>query len=53
LYDIEEAANFTVKLRDTLLRLFKHYMNVNEDVEVVHSVGIDISEDDNINLKNI
>jgi len=31
-----------------LLRLFEHYINVDEDVEVVHSVGIDISEDINV-----
>jgi hypothetical protein len=33
----------------TLLRLFEHYMNVDdENVEVVHSVGTSINEDVNI-----
>ena len=39
LYDVEEAENFTIKVKDTLLRLFKHYMNV----EVIYSVGTSIN----------
>jgi hypothetical protein len=40
LYDVEEAENFTIKVKDTLLRLFEHYMNV----EVVHNVGTSIKK---------
>ena len=34
----------------TLLRLFEHYMNVDENVEVVHSVGTSINENVNVDL---
>ena len=50
LYDVEEDANFTIKVIDTLLRLFEHYMNVDENVEVVHSVGTSINENVNVDL---
>ena len=50
LYNVEEAKNFTIKVKDTLLRLFENYMNVDEDVEVVYSVGTSINEDINIDL---
>jgi len=50
LYDVEEGENFTIKVKDTLLRLFEHYMNINENVEVVHSVGTSINEDVNVDL---
>ena len=50
LYDVEEAENFTMKVKDTLLRLFENYMNVDDDVEVVHSVGTSINEDVNVDL---
>ena len=50
LYDVEEAENFTIKVKDTLLRLFEHYMNVDENVEVVHRVGTSINEDVNVDL---
>jgi len=50
LYNVEEAKNFTIKVKDTLLRLFENYMNVDEDVEVVYSVGTSINEDVNIDL---
>lgn len=50
LYDVEEAANFTIKVKDTLLRLFEHYMNVDQNVEVVHSVGTSINENVNVDL---
>jgi len=50
LYDVEEAGNFTMKVNDTLLRLFDNYMNVDDDVEVVHSVGTSINEDFNVDL---
>jgi len=46
LYDVEEAENFTIKVKDTLLRLFEHFMNV----EVVHSVGTSINENVNVDL---
>jgi hypothetical protein len=50
LYDVEEAGNFTIKVKETLLRLFENYMNVDEDVEVVHNVGSSINEDVNVDL---
>ena len=50
LYDVEEADNFTIKVKDTLLRLFEHYMNVDENVEVVHGVGTSINENVNVDL---
>jgi len=50
LYDVEEAENFTIKVKDTLLRLFEHYMNVDENVEVVSSVGTSINKNVNIDL---
>ena len=50
LYNVEEAKNFTIKVKDTLLRFFENYMNVDKDVEVVHSVGTSINEDVNIDL---
>jgi hypothetical protein len=50
LYDVEEAGNFTFKVKDTLIRLFEHYMNVDENVEVVHSVGTSINENVNVDL---
>eukprot|EP00258_Populus_trichocarpa_P022730 XP_024438749.1 zinc finger BED domain-containing protein RICESLEEPER 2-like [Populus trichocarpa] len=50
LYDVEEAENFTIKVKDTLLRLFEHYMNVDENVEVVHGVGTSINENVNVDL---
>jgi DNA-directed RNA polymerase subunit L len=50
LYDVEEVENFTIKVKDTLLRLFEHYMNVDENVEVVHSVGTSINENVNVDL---
>jgi hypothetical protein len=46
LYDVEEVENFTMKIKDTLLRVFEYYINV----EVVHSVGTSINEDVNIDL---
>jgi len=49
LYD-EEAENFTMKVKDTLLRLFEYYMNVDENVEVVHRVGTSINKDVNVDL---
>jgi hypothetical protein len=45
-YDVEEVENFTMKVKDTLLRVFEYYINV----EVVHSVGTSINEDVNIDL---
>ena len=50
LYDVEEVENFTIKVKDTLLRLFEHYMNVDENVEIVHSVGTSINENVNVDL---
>ena len=50
LYDVEEAENFTIKVKDTLLRLFEHYMNVDENVEVVDSVVTSINENVNVDL---
>ena len=50
LYDVEEADNFTIKVKDTLLRLFEHYMNVDENVEVVHNAGTSINENVNVDL---
>jgi len=50
LYGVEEAENFTIKIKDTLLRLFEHYMNVDENVEVVHGVGTSINENVNVDL---
>jgi hypothetical protein len=50
LYDVEEAENFTIKVKDTLLMLFEHYMNVDENVEVVPSVGTSINENVNVDL---
>jgi len=50
LYDVEYAKNFTMKVKDTLLRLFENYMKVDEDVEIVHRVGTSINEDVNIDL---
>jgi hypothetical protein len=46
LYDVEEAENFTIKVKDTLIRLFVHYMNV----KVVRSVGTSINENVNVDL---
>lgn len=53
LYDVEEADNFTIKVKDTLPRLFEHYMNVDENVEVVHGVGTSINENVNVDLMAI
>jgi hypothetical protein len=50
LYNVEEAENFTIKVKDTLLRLFEHYMNVDENGEVVNSVGTSINENVNVDL---
>jgi hypothetical protein len=50
LYDVEEAENFTIKVKNTLLRLFEHYMNVDENVDVVPSVGTSINENVNVDL---
>jgi len=50
LYEVEEAKNFIIKVKDTLLRLFEHCMNVDENVEVVHSVGTSINENVNVDL---
>jgi len=50
LYDVEEVENFTIKVKDTLLRLFEHYMNVDENIEVVHNVGTSINENVNVDL---
>jgi hypothetical protein len=50
LYDVEEAGNFTTKVKNTLLRLFEHYMNVDENVDVVPSVGTSINENVNVDL---
>uniref|UniRef100_A0A2K2C921 HAT C-terminal dimerisation domain-containing protein n=1 Tax=Populus trichocarpa TaxID=3694 RepID=A0A2K2C921_POPTR len=50
LYDVEEAENFTIKVKDALIRLFEHFMNVDENVEVVHSVGTSINENVNVDL---
>jgi hypothetical protein len=50
LYNVEKAKIFTMKVKDTLLRLIKNYMKVDEDVEVVHRVGTSINEDLNIDL---
>jgi len=49
-FDVEEAENFTMKVKDTLLRLFEYYMNVDESIEVVHRVGTSINEDVNVDL---
>jgi hypothetical protein len=38
LYVVEEAEIFTMNVKDTLQRLFEYYMNVDEDVEVIHNV---------------
>jgi hypothetical protein len=38
LYDVEEAENFTMKVKNTLLKLFDNHMNVDENVEDVYSV---------------
>jgi hypothetical protein len=46
LYDVEEAENFTIKVKDTLIRLFVHYMNV----KVVRSVGTSINENVSVDL---
>jgi hypothetical protein len=35
LYDVEEAENFTMKIKNTLLKLFDNHMNVDENVEDV------------------
>jgi hypothetical protein len=50
LYDVEEVENFTIKVKNTLLKLFEHYMNVDENVEVVPSVGTSINENVNVDL---
>jgi len=50
LYDVEEAENCIIKVKDTLLKLFEHYMNIDENVEVVHSVGTSIHENVNVDL---
>ncbi|KAL9354410.1 hypothetical protein Peur_052380 [Populus x canadensis] len=50
LYDVEEAENFTINVKNTLLRLFEHYMNVDENVDVVPSVGTSINENVNVDL---
>jgi hypothetical protein len=50
LYDVEEAENFTIKVKDALIRLFEHFMNVDENVEVVHSVGTSKNENVNVDL---
>jgi len=50
LYDVEETENFTIKVKDTLLRLFEHYMNVDENIEVIHSIGTSINENVNVDL---
>jgi hypothetical protein len=50
LYDVEEVENFTIKVKNTLLKLFEHYMNVDENVEVIPSVGISINENVNVDL---
>jgi hypothetical protein len=38
LYDVEEAENFTMKVKNTLLKLFDYYMNIDENIEDVYSV---------------
>ena len=48
LYDVEEAENFTMKIKNTLLRLFDNHMNVDENVEDVYSVVPSINEDVNV-----
>ena len=50
LYDVEKAENFTIKVKNTFLRLFEHYMNVDENVEVIHSVGTSINKNVNVDL---
>jgi len=50
LYDVEEAEIFTINVKDTLQRLFEYYMNVDEDVEVIHNVWTGINKDDNVDL---
>ena len=50
LYDVEKAENFTIKVKDTLLRLFEHYLNVDENFEVANSVGTSVNENVNVDL---
>jgi hypothetical protein len=39
-----------MNVKDTLQRLFEYYMNVDEDVEVIHNVWTSINKDDNVDL---
>jgi hypothetical protein len=48
LYAVEEAENFTMKVKNTLLRLFDYYMNANENIVDVYSVVPSINEDVNV-----
>ena len=48
LYDVEEAENFTMKVKNTLLKLFDYYMNIDENIEDVYSVVLSINEDVNV-----
>ena len=41
---------FTIKVKNTLLRLFEYYMNVDENVDVVPSVGTSKNENVNVDL---
>ena len=50
LYDVEETENFTMKVKDTLLRLLEYYMNVDKDVEVIYNVWSDINKDVDVDL---
>ena len=43
LYDVEEAENFTMKVKNTLLKLFDNYMNVEDVYSVVPSINEDVN----------
>jgi len=50
LYDVEEAENFTTKVKDFAKVVWALYECWWESWEVVHSVGTSINEDINIDL---
>jgi len=43
LYDVEEVENFTMKVKNTLLKLFDNYMNVEDVYSVVPSINKDVN----------
>jgi hypothetical protein len=43
LYDVEEVENFTMKVKNTLLKLFDNYMNVEDVYSVVPSINEDVN----------